>query len=202
VVAAFAAAARRAATAGFQAVELHMAHGYLLHQFLSPLSNRRADEYGGRSLDDRMRLPLRVAAAVRAAWPEELPLLVRLSCTDWVDGGWDLEASILLCRRLRGLGVDLVDCSSGGLVADARVPVGPGYQVPFAAAIRAEAWVATAAVGLITAPAQAEQILATGQADAVVLGRELLRDPYWPLHAAHALGADIPWPKQYLRARR
>jgi 2,4-dienoyl-CoA reductase-like NADH-dependent reductase (Old Yellow Enzyme family) len=201
VVAAFADAARRAAAAGFQVVELHMAHGYLLHQFLSPLSNRRDDELGGRSLEDRMCVPLRVVAAVRAAWPEELPLFVRLSCTDWVEGGWSLEDSVTLCRRLRGLGVDLVDCSSGGLVPDARVPVAPGYQVPFAAEIRREVGVATAAVGLITAPAQAEQILATGQADALLLGRELLRDPHWPLHAARALGAEAPWPKQYLRAK-
>jgi 2,4-dienoyl-CoA reductase-like NADH-dependent reductase (Old Yellow Enzyme family) len=198
---AFVAAARRAAAAGFEAVELHMAHGYLLHEFLSPLTNRRDDGYGGSAFEDRARFPLRVAAAVRAAWPDHLPLLVRLSCTDWVDGGWDLESSVELCRRLRGLGVDLIDCSSGGLTPDARIPAGPGFQVPFAAAIRRQAGVATAAVGLVTAPAQAEQIVATGEADAVLLGRELLRDPYWPLHAARTLGVDADWPAQYLRAR-
>ena len=178
-----------------------MAHGYLLHEFLSPITNRRADEYGGASFEDRVRFPLRVVAAVRSVWPAGLPLLVRLSCTDWVEGGWDLESSILLCRRLRRLGVDLVDCSSGGLMPDARIPAGAGFQVPFAAEIRHEAEVATAAVGLITAPAQAEQIVSTGQADAVLLGRELLRDPYWPLHAARSLGAEVDWPAQYLRAK-
>lgn len=201
VESAFVAAAERAAAAGFEAVELHMAHGYLLHEFLSPITNHRADEYGGVGFEDRVRFPLRVVAAVRAAWPDDLPLLVRLSCTDWVEGGWDLESSIMLCRRLRRLGVDLVDCSSGGLVPDARIPAGPGFQVPFAAEIRHEAQVATAAVGLITAPAQAEQIVATGHADAVLLGRELLRDPYWALNAARSLGAEVDWPAQYLRAR-
>lgn len=201
VESAFVAAVERAAAAGFQAVELHMAHGYLLHEFLSPITNRRADEYGGAAFEDRARFPLRVAAAVRAAWPADLPLLVRLSCTDWVEGGWDLESSIALCRRLRDLGVDLADCSSGGIVSDARIPAAPGFQVPFAAEIRRQAGIPTAAVGLITAPAQAEQIVATGQADAVLLGRELLRDPHWPLHAARALGAEVEWPAQYLRAR-
>ncbi len=196
----FVAAARRAAGAGFQVVELHMAHGYLLHQFLSPLSNRRDDDYGG-SLERRMRFPLEVAAAVRAAWPEELPLFVRISATDWVAGGWGPDDAVAFARRLKDAGVDLVDCSSGGLVPSAQVPAGPGYQTPFAARVRREAGIASGAVGMITEPAQAEQIVATGEADAVLLARELLRDPYWPLRAAHALGAEGPWPKQYLRAR-
>ena len=198
--AAFAAAARRARDAGFDVVELHLAHGYLLHQFLSPLSNARADEYGG-PFENRARLPLEVVRAVRAAWPEERPLFVRISATDWAEGGWDLPQSVELARRLRALGVDLVDCSSGGLVPHAKVPVGPGFQVPFAETIRREAGVATGAVGLITDPAQAESIVASGQADAVLLARALLRDPYWPLHAAKALGVDVPWPDQYLRAK-
>ncbi|MFI5165738.1 MAG: NADH:flavin oxidoreductase/NADH oxidase [Thermoanaerobaculales bacterium] len=196
----FAAAARRASAAGFRVVEIHMAHGYSLHSFLSPLSNRRTDEFGG-SLEGRMRFPLAVTRAVRGAWPEELPLLVRISATDWAEGGWDWPSSVELARRLREAGVDMVDCSSGGLVPGAKVPVGPGYQVPFAAAIRHESAVPTAAVGMITQPAQAEQIVATGQADAVLLAREFLRDPYWPLHAARALGVDMPWPNQYLRAK-
>jgi len=199
-VAAFAAAARRALAAGFELVELHMAHGYLLHQFLSPLTNRRIDAYGG-DLEGRMRFPLAVARAVRAVWPESLPLWARISATDWVAGGWDLEQSIELARLLAGLGVDLVDCSSGGLVPHAHVPVAPGYQVPFAAAVRRDANVATGAVGLITQPVQAEQILATGAADVVLLGRQLLRNPCWPLAAARELGAEGPWPPQYLRAR-
>ncbi len=196
----FVAAARRAAAVGFQVVELHAAHGYLLHEFLSPLSNRRDDGYGG-SLEGRMRFPLEVAAAVRAAWPEERPLFVRISATDWAAGGWDADEAVQFARRLKETGVDLVDCSSGGLVANARVPVGPGYQTPFAARIRREAGVASGAVGMITEPAQAEQIVATGEADAVLLARALLRDPYWPLRAAHALGAEGAWPDQYLRAR-
>jgi 2,4-dienoyl-CoA reductase-like NADH-dependent reductase (Old Yellow Enzyme family) len=200
VCAQFAAAAHRAALAGFEVVEIHMAHGYLLHEFLSPLANRRTDSYGG-SLENRMRFPLQVAGAVRDAWPAHLPLFVRISATDWTEGGWDLESSVDLARRLKGIGVDLVDCSSGGLVPNARVPVGPGYQVPFAAAIRSGAGIATGAVGMITDPAQAEQILATGQADAVLLAREMLRDPYWPLRAARALGVEGPWPVQYLRAK-
>ncbi len=201
VVEAFRAAAGHARDAGFEVVEVHMAHGYLLHSFLSPLSNRRTDEYGG-PLENRMRLPLRVAQAVRAAWPDELPVLVRISATDWVEGGWDLEQSVALAARLRELGIDLVDCSSGGLVPDAEIPAGPGFQAPFAQAIRERAAVPTAAVGLITEPVQAEHILRSGQADAVFLGRELLRDPYWPLRAAHVLGAEVDWPVQYARARK
>jgi 2,4-dienoyl-CoA reductase-like NADH-dependent reductase (Old Yellow Enzyme family) len=200
VVAAFVAAARRARDAGFQCIEVHMAHGYLLHEFLSPLANHRDDDYGG-SLENRMRFPLRVAAAVREAWPASLPLLARISASDWVEGGWDIEQSVALCRRLKEIGVDLIDCSSGGVIADARVPAGPGYQTPFAERIRREAGIATAAVGLITEAAQAEHILRTGQADAVFLAREMLRDPYWPLHAAAKLRVDVPWPVQYQRAK-
>ena len=200
VVGAFRDAARRAERAGFEVVEIHMAHGYLLHQFLSPLTNRRTDEYGG-SLENRMRLPLEVARAVREAFPVEWPILARISATDWVEGGWDLEQSVALARALRETGVDLVDCSSGGLVPHAKVPLAPGYQVPFAEAIRERAGVMTGAVGLITEPAQAEAIVAGGKADLVLLARQLLRDPYWPLHAAQALGVEVPWPNQYLRAR-
>ena len=196
----FAAAAKRCLEAGFQVLELHMAHGYLLHEFLSPLSNQRTDQFGG-DLENRMRLPLQVAAAVRDVWPDHLPLLVRLSCTDWVEGGWDLAQSIALSRRLKQTGVDLIDCSSAGLVPDAKVPAAPGFQVPFAAAIREQADIATAAVGLITQAAQAEQIVGTGRADAVLLAREMLRDPYWPLHAARMLSRDVAWPPQYERAK-
>lgn len=196
----FVAATRRALAAGFDVVELHMAHGYLLHEFLSPLSNRRDDAYGG-SFENRVRLPLQVAREVRALWPQDRPVFVRISATDWVEGGWDLDQSIRLARLLKEIGIDLIDCSSGGLVPDAKIPVGPGFQVPFAAVIRREAGVATGAVGLITEPEQSEQIVAGGQADAVLLARQLLRDPYWPLHAARALGADIHWPNAYLRAR-
>ncbi len=200
IVGQFADAARLAREAGFRVVEVHMAHGYLLHQFLSPLTNRRADEYGG-SLENRLRLPLRVARAVREAWPAEWPVFVRISASDWLPGGWDLEQSVELCRRLRELGIDLIDCSSAGLAPDAVLPAGPGFQTPFATAIREQAGIATGTVGFITEPAQAEQIVATGLADAVFLARELLRDPYWPLHAARALGVDLPWPPQYRRAR-
>lgn len=200
IVAAFAAAARRSLAAGFGVVEIHMAHGYLLHEFLSPLSNRRDDIYGG-SLENRARLPLRVAKAVREVWPQNLPLFVRISATDWVEGGWDLAQSLQLCRWLKEAGIDLIDCSSGGLTPDANIPAGPGFQTPFASAIRQETGIAVGAVGLITAPEQAEQIVATGLADAVFLARELLRDPYWPLHAVHKLGAEAAWPVQYERAR-
>jgi 2,4-dienoyl-CoA reductase-like NADH-dependent reductase (Old Yellow Enzyme family) len=199
VVAAFRAAAGRALEAGFDFVEIHAAHGYLLHEFLSPLSNRRTDNYGG-SFDNRIRLTLEVADAVREIWPERLPLFLRISATDWAEGGWNADESVELSRRLREHGVDLVDCSSGGLVPDAKVPVGPGYQVEFAARIHRETGMATAAVGLITEPAQANAIVAEGQADMVVLARAMLRDPYWALHAAAALGETASWPKQYLRA--
>ncbi|HET8657193.1 MAG TPA: NADH:flavin oxidoreductase/NADH oxidase [Longimicrobiaceae bacterium] len=196
----FGAAARLSREAGFQAVEIHMAHGYLLHQFLSALSNHRTDEYGG-SLENRARLPLRVVRAVRAEWPDDLPVLVRISATDWVEGGWNLDQSVQLAQWLDDAGVDVVDCSSGGLVAGATIPVGPAYQAPFAAAIRERSGIATGAVGLITEPAQAEEIIASGQADAILLARVLLRDPYWPLHAAIELGEDVPWPVQYERAK-
>ena len=189
-------AARRVLAAGFQVVELHMAHGYLLHQFLSPLSNRRDDAYGG-SPANRMRFPLQVAGAVRAVWPDHLPLFARISATDWVPGGWDAEQAVLFCRELKALGVDLVDCSSGGLSPQQQVPLGPGYQVPFAERVRREARVATGAVGLITEPSQAEEIVRQGRADLILLGRELLRDPYWPLRAASELGQPAPWPRQY-----
>lgn len=195
----FADAARRALAAGFEVVELHMAHGYLLHEFLSPLSNRREDEFGG-SLENRARFPLQVAGAVRAVWPAELPLFARISATDWVEGGWDVEQSVQFSRRLKERGVDLIDCSSGGLVPGASIPVAPNYQVPFAERIRREAGVATGAVGLINEPEQAEEIVASGKADVVFLARAELRDPYWPLHAAKRLGARAPWPVQYGRA--
>lgn len=200
IVTQFEASARRALQAGFKVVELHMAHGYLLHQFLSPLSNQRSDAYGG-SLENRMRLPLEVVRCVREVWPENLPVMVRLSVTDWVDGGWDLAQSLELCKHLKALRVDLVDCSSGGLVPNAVIPAAPGFQTPFAAAIRREVGIATGAVGMITAAVQAEQIIATGCADVVLLARELLRDPYWPIHAARELKVDYPWPVQYVRAK-
>lgn len=196
----FVAAARRSLRAGFEVVEIHAAHGYLLHEFLSPLSNRRTDEYGG-SLENRMRLPLEVARAVRKEWPTRLPLFVRISATDWADGGWDLPQSIELCKRFKEIGIDLIDCSSGGLAPKARIPVAPGYQVPFAESIRRETGIATGAVGLITRPHEAEQIVAEGKADVVLLARALLRDPYWPLHAAKVLGAEVAWPVQYGRAK-
>jgi 2,4-dienoyl-CoA reductase-like NADH-dependent reductase (Old Yellow Enzyme family) len=195
----FRAAAHRALAAGFQVVELHMAHGYLLHEFLSPLVNHRNDIYGG-NLENRLRFPLRVARTVREEWPAELPLFVRISATDWMEGGWDIDQSVILARHLKEIGVDLIDCSSGFAVPDEPVPFGPGFQVPFAARVRAEVGIATGAVGFITEPVQAEQIVANGQADVVLLGRQMLRDPYWSLHAAKALHADAPWPNQYLRA--
>lgn len=195
----FRAAALRALEAGFTLIELHAAHGYLLHQFLSPLTNTRTDGWGG-AFENRARLVLEVTAAVRAVWPDELPLWVRLSATDWASGGWDLAQSIRLSERLQALGVDLIDVSSGGLVPWQEIEVVPGYQVPFAAGIRREAGIATGAVGLITTPRQAEAILAAGDADVVLLARELLRDPYFPQRAAHALGAEVPAPVQYLRA--
>lgn len=196
----FRTATRRALVAGFQVLELHMAHGYLLHEFLSPLTNRREDDYGG-SLENRLRFPLRVARAVRAEWPADLPFFVRISAVDWLAGGWDIDQSVHLARQLKEIGTDLIDCSSGFAVPNEPVPFGSGFQVPFAARIRAEAGIASGAVGFITDPAQAEQIVATGQADAVLLARQMLRDPYWPLHAAKALHAEAVWPNQYLRAK-
>jgi 2,4-dienoyl-CoA reductase-like NADH-dependent reductase (Old Yellow Enzyme family) len=196
---AFGAAAKRAFAAGFDVVEIHAAHGYLLHEFLSPLANQRTDAYGG-SLENRMRLTLEVAERVRAVWPEHLPLFVRISATDWVEGGWNADESVELARELRERGVDLVDCSSGGMVPGAQIPLGPGYQVQFAERIRREAGIATAAVGMITEAAQANEIVAEGKADLVLLAREMLRDPYWAVHAAQSLGEAASWPKQYLRA--
>jgi 2,4-dienoyl-CoA reductase-like NADH-dependent reductase (Old Yellow Enzyme family) len=194
----FAVAARRSLEAGFEVIELHMAHGYLLHEFLSPLSNNRKDEYGG-TLAARAQFPLKVAAAVRRQVPDSLPVFVRISATDWADGGWDLPQSIQFSSWLKELGVDLIDCSSGGLVPGAKIPVKPNYQVPFAAAIRAEAAIATGAVGMITEAQQAEQIISSGEADVVFLARAMLRDPYWASHAAKELGVDAPWPVQYGR---
>jgi 2,4-dienoyl-CoA reductase-like NADH-dependent reductase (Old Yellow Enzyme family) len=199
VVGQFAAAARRARAAGFDVAEVHAAHGYLLHQFLSPLSNQRTDSYGG-GFENRSRLLREVVAAVRAEWPQELPLFVRLSATDWVEGGWDIGETVELCRELKKLGVDLVDVSSAGLVPWAQIPAGPGFQTVFAERIRREAGLPTATVGMITAPAQADHIVRSGQADVVLLGRELLRNPYWALTAAQALGQAVAWPNQYLRA--
>jgi 2,4-dienoyl-CoA reductase-like NADH-dependent reductase (Old Yellow Enzyme family) len=195
----FARAAQLSLDAGFDVVEIHGAHGYLIHEFVSPLSNKRTDEYGG-SFENRIRLPLEVTRAVRDVWPADKPVMYRLSATDWAEGGWDLAQTIELARQLRKLGVDMIDCSSGGNIHDATVPLGPGYQVPFAAAIRKEAGIPTLAVGLIVDAVQAEQIVALGQADAVCLARAMLRDPYWPRHAASQLRVEMPWPDQYKRA--
>jgi 2,4-dienoyl-CoA reductase-like NADH-dependent reductase (Old Yellow Enzyme family) len=199
VISAFAQAARRALQAGFRVVEIHAAHGYLLHEFLSPLSNKRTDAYGG-SLYNRTRLVRETVQAVRAVWPEKLPLFVRISATDWVEGGWDITQSVELARQIKPLGVDLVDCSSGALVPGAKIPNTPGYQVPFAERIRREAGLATAAVGLIREASQADQIIRQGQADIVLLARQMLREPYWPLKAARELGVRTEWPPQYARA--
>ena len=196
----FVAATGRALEAGFDLVELHAAHGYLLHEFLSPLSNTRTDAYGG-DLAGRMRLVLEVVEDVRAAWPQDKPLVLRISASDWVEGGWTAEDSVALAKEAAARGVDLVDCSSGGNSPEQSITPGPGYQVPFAAQVRRDAGVATGAVGLLTDPAQAEQVLAEGSADVVLLARELLRDPHWPLHAAAALGDDVAWPVQYDRAK-
>ena len=199
IVDAFGKAAKRALDAGFRLLEIHSAHGYLLHEFLSPLSNHRSDIYGG-SFENRTRIVREVVARVRRFWPERLPLFIRISSTDWVEGGWDIEQAVELARSLRPLGVDLVDCSSGGNIADAKIPMGPGYQVPFAERIRHDAGILTGAVGMITDAHQADGIIRTGQADLVLLAREMLRDPYWPLHAAAQLGKSTSWPAQYLRA--
>lgn len=199
VVSAFADAARRSRAAGFRVVEIHAAHGYLLHQFLSPLSNRRTDEYGG-PFENRVRLTLEVVDAVRAEWPSDYPLFVRISATDWVEGGWDLDQSVALSRLLREREVDLIDCSSGGIVPGARIPVAPGYQTGFAERIREAAGIATGAVGLITESEQADETIRAGRADLVFLARQLLRDPYWALHTARHLGVGVTWPKQYQRA--
>jgi 2,4-dienoyl-CoA reductase-like NADH-dependent reductase (Old Yellow Enzyme family) len=199
IVEAFAAATRRALAAGFQVVEIHAAHGYLINEFLSPLSNHRADAYGG-SFDGRIRFALEVTAAVRAAWPDSLPLFMRISAVDWVEDGWQIEDSVELARRLRPIGVDLMDCSSGGISPHAKIQIGPAYQTPFAERIRRESGVLTGAVGMINEAHQADAIVRAGQADIVLLARAFLRDPCWPLHAAKALGAPAPVPKQYARA--
>ncbi|MGZ3676953.1 MAG: NADH:flavin oxidoreductase/NADH oxidase [Ktedonobacterales bacterium] len=208
VVEHFAQAAERAVRAGFQVIEIHGAHGYLLHEFLSPVSNKRIDQYGG-SFANRIRLAVEVVRAVRRVWPEHLPLLLRVSATDWLDAvdgvdgsGWDLAQTVELARVLRDEGVDAFDCSSGGNVSQVSIPMGPGYQVEFAAQVRREAEMATIAVGLITSPEQADQIIRMGQADLVALAREELRDPHWPLAAGRVLGQEAPWPSQYVRARR
>jgi 2,4-dienoyl-CoA reductase-like NADH-dependent reductase (Old Yellow Enzyme family) len=200
VIGDFRSAAQRALLAGFRVIELHGAHGYLLHEFLSPISNTRSDEYGG-SFDNRIRFVMRVIDTVRTVWPEDLPLMIRVSATDWVEGGWDIDECIELSRRVKAHGVDLVDSSSGGNVYGAKIPLGPGYQVRFAEAIKHGADVLTGAVGLITKSDQANQIIATGKADVVILARELLRDPHFPLRAARELGVDIKWPPQYERAK-
>ena len=199
VVDAFRDAAIRARNAGFDMIELHGAHGYLIHEFLSPLTNTRTDRYGG-SFDNRIRLCLEVVDAVREAWPERAPVWLRISATDWVPGGWDVDEAVELARRVRERGVDLIDCSSGGLDMRQKIAVGPGYQVPFADRIKREAHVPTGAVGLITTARQADEIVRREQADCIIMAREMLRDPYFPLHAAQELGVKLPWPAQYLRA--
>ncbi|MFY9530589.1 MAG: NADH:flavin oxidoreductase/NADH oxidase [Candidatus Acidiferrales bacterium] len=199
VVRGFRQAARRACEAGFQVLEIHAAHGYLIHEFLSPFSNQRTDGYGG-SFENRTRLLREVAEEVRRNWPERLPLFVRISATDWKEGGWDLDQSVELASRLQPLGVDLIDCSSGGNIADVEIPVEPGYQVRFAERIRRDTGILTGAVGLITTPAQVDKIIRESQADIVLLARQMLRDPYWPARIVGELGFAFPWPPQYLRA--
>lgn len=199
-ITAFADATRRSLEAGFEVIEVHAAHGYLIHEFLSPLSNTRNDEYGG-SFDNRTRLLRDIVGVVREIIPDRMPLLVRISATDWADGGWDIEQSVELARQLAPLGVDLIDCSSGGAVPGARIPIGPAYQTPFAERIRRETGMPTGAVGLITEAKQADEIVREGRADIVLLARQMLRDPYFPLHAAAELGGEVRWPEQYLRAK-
>ena len=197
----FAAAADRAVKVGFDVIEIHAAHGYLLHQFLSPLTNQRTDEYGG-DLERRMRFLLEVAEKVRATMPAGMPLFVRISATDWVEGGWDIDQAVILCAKLKEIGIDLIDVSSGGLVSNAVIPVAPGYQVPFAETIRKKVGIATSAVGVITDAHQAEEILSSGKADAVMLAREMLRNPRWALAASEELGVRGRWPKQFTRASK
>jgi len=199
IVACFRDGARRLALAGFEWLEIHAAHGYLLHSFLSPISNQRTDEYGG-SFDNRIRIVIDVARAIRTVWSEDKPLTIRFSATDWIEGGWDIEDSVELARRLKPEGVDLIDCSSGGIAPGIKIPVGAGYQVPLAEQVRHGAQIATAAVGLITSAQHADEIVRSGQADVVLLARELLRDPQWALRAAHTLGQPVPFPQQYHRA--
>ena len=200
IVRAFAAAARRALEAGFRVIEIHGAHGYLINEFLSPITNKRTDEYGG-SFENRTRFLRETIEATRQVWPERLPLFLRISSTDWVEGGWTPEDSVALAKMVKPLGVDLIDCSSGGIAPGAKIPVGPGYQVPFARKLRNQGGIPTGAVGLITEASQAESILADGSADLVLMARQFLRDPYLPLHAAKELGAEIEWPLQYVRAK-
>ena len=199
IIGSFKSAAERALAAGYKVVEIHSAHGYLLQEFLSPISNKRSDEYGG-SFENRIRLLVQVVEAVKSIWPEENPLFVRISSTDWTEGGWTIEESVKLALRLKEMGVDLIDCSSGGNVFDAKIPFGPGYQVGFSEAIR-KSGILTGAVGMITTPVQAENILKDGKADLIILGRELLRNPYFPLQASRELGTEIKWPVQYIRAK-
>jgi 2,4-dienoyl-CoA reductase-like NADH-dependent reductase (Old Yellow Enzyme family) len=201
IIKSFADAAQRCEAAGAKVIELHGAHGYLLHSFISPISNVRTDEYGG-AFQNRIRLVLEVVDAVRKVWPERNPLFIRTSATDWVEGGWTADESVQLAKIVKGRGVDLIDCSSGGNVPRAPIPVGSGYQVAFAERIRREAGIPTGAVGMITDAAQADTIIRSSQADLVILARQFLRDPYWPLTAAKALGHDIAWPPQYDRAKR
>ena len=200
VVSDFGKATERALQAGFKVLEIHAAHGYLIHQFLSPLSNTRSDDYGG-CFENRIRLLMEVVEVVKGAWPDDLPLLVRISATDWVEGGWNPDEAVRLCAILRDRGVDLIDCSTGGMVPDAKIPLGPGFQVPFAKRIRLETGMLTSSVGLITSAQQAENILADGAADLIMIGREFLREPYFPLKSAAILEDEITWPNQYIRAR-
>lgn len=201
VIADFKAATVRAVEAGFKVIEIHAAHGYLINEFLSPFSNRRTDAYGG-TFENRIRLLLEVTAAIRESWPDTYPLFVRISASDWAQGGWTIDDSVQLATVLKDKGVDVIDCSSGGIIPDAKITAGPGYQVPFAEAVRMQSGMPTGAVGIIVSPAQAEEIIVSGKADLVLLARELLRDPYFPMHAARELGYDIRWPVQYERARR
>ena len=201
VVVDFKTAAGRALGAGFRVVEIHAAHGYLVNQFLSPLTNKRTDTYGG-SFENRIRLLRAIVASVRSVWPERYPLFVRISATDWTEGGWSIEDSVALAGVLKGEGVDLLDCSSGGVVPGVKIPAAPGYQVPFAERIRKETGISTGAVGVIVKAEQAEEIIVRGQADLILMAREMLRDPYFPLRAAAELGQDITWPAPYLRAKR
>ena len=194
-------AAARAVLAGFEIIEIHAAHGYLLHEFLSPLSNQRRDQYGG-SFENRTRLLLDVIQAIRKVWAEQRPLFVRISATDWAEGGWTIEDSITLAQTLKKNSVDLIDCSSGGNTSGVHIPIGPLYQTPFAERIRKETGIMTGAVGLINSPAEAEGIVAEGKADLVLIARQFLRDPYFPLHASKELGTDVPWPSQYERAKK
>jgi 2,4-dienoyl-CoA reductase-like NADH-dependent reductase (Old Yellow Enzyme family) len=201
LIADFRSAAQRALKAGFKVIEIHAAHGYLINEFLSPLSNQRTDKYGG-SFDNRIRLLLEVTASIRSVWPADYPLFVRISSSDWIEGGWAIADSVALAKILKTVGIDLIDCSSGGVIPGVNIPAGPGYQVPFAEQVRKGAEIPTGAVGIITDPHQAETILAAGQADLIIIAREFLRDPYFPLRAAHELGAEIKWPVQYERAKR